>query len=137
MVANPKRIGSRPMMEGKLLRVLIAENHPDLSEVMSHLINAEPDMHCVGRIASAQEVLSSARSSSADALVLDLTLQGGSGLQLIDELASQLPELRIVVFSGLAHSEEAARECKRRGAAEFVTKGCDFNVLLGALRKTV
>jgi two-component system, NarL family, invasion response regulator UvrY len=125
------------MMEGKRLRVLIAENHPDLSEVMSHLINAEPDMHCVGRIASAQEVLSSARSSSADALVLDLTLQGGSGLQLIDELASQLPELRIVVFSGLAHSEEAARECKRRGAAEFVTKGCDFNVLLGALRKTV
>jgi len=124
-------------MEGKRLRVLIAENHPDLSEVMSHLINAEPDMHCVGRIASAQEVLSSARSSSADALVLDLTLQGGSGLQLIDELASQLPELRIVVFSGLAHSEEAARECKRRGAAEFVTKGCDFNVLLGALRKTV
>ena len=125
------------MMEGKRLRVLIAENHPDLSEVMSHLIDAEPDMHCVGRIASAQEVLSSARNSSADALVLDLTLQGGSGLQLIDELASQLPELRIVVFSGLAHSEEAARECKRRGAAEFVTKGCDFNVLLGALRKTV
>jgi len=131
------RIESRPMTEGKRLRVLIAENHPDLSEVMSHLIDAEPDMHCVGRIASAQEVLSSARNSSADALVLDLTLQGGSGLQLIDELASQLPELRIVVFSGLAHSEEAARECKRRGAAEFVTKGCDFNVLLGALRKTV
>jgi two-component system, NarL family, invasion response regulator UvrY len=125
------------MTEGKRLRVLIAENHPDLSEVMSHLIDAEPDMHCVGRIASAQEVLSSARNSSADALVLDLTLQGGSGLQLIDELATQLPELRIVVFSGLAHSEEAARECKRRGAAEFVTKGCDFNVLLGALRKTV
>ena len=137
MVASPKRIGNRPMTEGKRLRVLIAENHPDLSEVMSHLIDAEPDMHCVGRIASAQEVLSSARNSSADALVLDLTLQGGSGLQLIDELATQLPELRIVVFSGLAHSEEAARECKRRGAAEFVTKGCDFNVLLGALRKTV
>jgi len=94
-------------------------------------------MHCVGRIASANEVLSTARDSSADALVLDLTLQGGSGLQLIDQLAAQLPDLRIVVFSGLAHSDEAARECKRRGAAEFVTKGCDFNVLLGALRKTI
>lgn len=102
---------------------------------MSHLIDAEPDMLCVGRIASAAEVLPTARDSSADALVLDLTLQGGSGLQLIDELAAQLPELRIVVFSGLAHSEEAARECKRRGAAEFVQKGSDFKVLLGALRK--
>lgn len=135
MVASPKHIETKPATEGKRLRVLIAENHPDLSEVMSHLIDAEPDMHCVGRIASVNEVVATARDSSADALVLDLTLQGGSGLQLIGELASQLPELRIVVFSGLAHSEEAALECKRRGAAEFVTKGCDFNVLLGALRK--
>jgi DNA-binding NarL/FixJ family response regulator len=124
-------------MEGQPLRVLIAENHPDLSEAMGHLIDAEPDMRCVGRIARVTEVIPTARDSSADALVLDLTLQGGSGFQLIDELATQLPELRIVVFSGLAYSEEAARECKRRGAAEFVTKGSDFNVLLGALRKTV
>lgn len=123
-------------MEGKPLRVLVAENHPDLSEVIAHLIDAEPDMHCVGRIASANEVISTVRDSSADALILDLTLQGGSGLQLIDTLTAELPELRIVVFSGLAHSAEAARECKRRGAAEFVTKGSDFKVLLGALRKT-
>ena len=121
--------------EGKTLRVLIAENHPDLSEVMGHIIDAEPDMHCVGRIASANEVISKARDSSADALVLDLTLQGGSGFQLINELSAELPDLRIVVFSGLAHSEEAARECKRRGAADFVPKGSDFKVLLGALRK--
>ena len=73
------------------MRVLIAENHPDLSEVMSRIIDAEPDMRCVGRIASANEVLSKARDSSADALVLDLSLHGGSGLQLIEELAAELP----------------------------------------------
>ena len=73
--------------------------------------------------------------SAADALVLDLSLHGGSSMQLIEELAAQLPALRIVVFSGLANAEEAARETKRRGAAEFVSKGCDFNVLLDALRR--
>ncbi len=123
-------------MEGRRLRVLIAENHQDLSEVMGRLIDAEPDMLCVGRIASANEVLSTARDSSADALVLDLTLRDGSGLQLIETLSTELPDLRIVVYSGLAHTEEAARECKRRGAADFVAKGEDFNVLLRALRKT-
>lgn len=117
------------------LRVLIAENHDDLSEAMSELIDAEPDMHCVGRIASANEVISVARHSSADALVLDLTLQGGSGLTLLDELVTELPALKVVVFSGLAYTEEAARECKRRGAAHFVPKGCDFSVLLQALRE--
>jgi len=117
------------------LRVLVAENHSDLSEVISRIVDAEPDMHCVGRVASVSEVLEAAVESQADAIVLDLSLHGGSGMQLIEELNQALPRLRIIVFSGLANAEEAARETKRRGAAEFVSKGCDFNVLLGALRR--
>lgn len=116
------------------LRVLIAENHQDLSEVMSQLIDTEPDMRCVGQISAAGEVLAAAQRTEADVLILDLMLHGGSGLPLIGELARALPSLRIVVFSGLAYSEDVAREAKRRGAAAFVTKGTDFGVLLNALR---
>jgi len=36
------------LQEQKSIRVLIAENHRDLSDVMSQLIDTEPDMHCVG-----------------------------------------------------------------------------------------
>jgi DNA-binding NarL/FixJ family response regulator len=122
-------------VENKTLRVLVAENHPDLSEVICRIVDAEPDMHCVGRVASVSEVLEAVRESSADAVVLDLSLTGGSGMQLIEELSVTLPQVRIIVFSGLANAEEAARETKRRGAAEFVSKGCDFHVLLGALRR--
>jgi DNA-binding NarL/FixJ family response regulator len=119
----------------KPLRVLIAENHRDLSDVMSQLIDTEPDMQCVGQVSDAAQVLSAAREASADVLILDLMLQGGSsGLPLVEELTSAMPELRVIIFSGLADSEEVAREVKRRGAAAFVTKGCDFQVLLDALR---
>ncbi len=116
------------------LRVLIAENHRDLSDIMSQLIDTEPDMRCVGQVAQAGEVLAAARRTAADALILDLMLQGGSGLPLIGELAEALPLLRIIVFSGLAFSEDVAREAKRRGACAFVTKGADFDVLLKAVR---
>jgi DNA-binding NarL/FixJ family response regulator len=92
-------------------------------------------MRCVGQVANAGDVLAAARRTEADALILDLMLQGGSGLPLIGELAGALPALRIVVFSGLAFSEDVAREAKRRGAAAFVTKGADFGVLLNALRQ--
>ena len=115
--------------------MLIAENHRDLSDIMSQLINTEPDMRCVGQVAEAGEVLDTARRTAADALILDLMLQGGSGLPLIGELAEALPSLRIIVFSGLAFSEDVAREAKRRGAADFVTKGADFEVLLNAVRR--
>jgi DNA-binding NarL/FixJ family response regulator len=122
-------------VENKTLRVLVAENHSDLSEVISRIVDSEPDMHCVGRVANVSEVVEAARESGADAVVLDLSLHGGSGMRLIEELSQQLPQVRIIVFSGLANAEEAARETKRLGAAEFVSKGCDFNVLLGALRR--
>ena len=122
------------MEESKALRVLIAENHRDLSEVMSQLIDTEPDMRCVGQVSDASEVLPKARESSADVLILDLTLQGGSGLPLIEQLTTAMPELRVIVFSGLANSDEVSREAKRRGAAAFVSKGCDIQILFDALR---
>jgi len=124
----------RPVERQQPLRVLIAENHRDLSDVMSQLIDSEPDMRCVGQVAEAADVLAAARRAGADALILDLTLQGGSGLPLIAELAQALPSLRIIVFSGLAFSEDVAREAKRRGACAFVTKGAEFDVLLKAVR---
>jgi DNA-binding NarL/FixJ family response regulator len=114
--------------------VLIAENHRDLSDIMGQLIDTEPDMRCVGQVAQAGEVVAAARRTQADAVILDLMLQGGSGLPLVGELAEALPSLRIIVFSGVAYSEDVAREAKRRGACAFVTKGADFDVLLKAVR---
>jgi DNA-binding NarL/FixJ family response regulator len=116
------------------LRVLIAENHRDLSEVMSQLIDTEPDMRCVGQVSDAESVMPMVRESSADVLILDLTLHGGSGLPLIEKLTTEMPGLRVIVFSGLADSDEVSREARRRGAAAYVTKGCDLQVLLEALR---
>jgi DNA-binding NarL/FixJ family response regulator len=121
-------------MEQKSIRVLIAENHRDLSEVMSQLIDTEPDMRCVGQVTDASDVLPKAREAAADAVILDLTLQGGSGLPLIEQLTTAMPELRVIVFSGLANSEEVSREAKRRGAAAYICKGSDIKVLFDALR---
>ena len=101
---------------------------------MSQLIDTEPGMHCVGQVSDAGAVVRMARQSSADVLILDLTLHGGSGLPLIEELTAAMPGLRVIVFSGLADSDEISREARRRGAAAYVTKGCDMQVLLEALR---
>jgi hypothetical protein len=45
-----------------------------------------------------------------------------------------MPELRVIVFSGLANCEEVSREAKLRGAEAFVSKGCDIQILFDALR---
>ncbi len=121
---------------GKPFRVLIAENHADLSDSLAQIIDSEPDMRCVGQVVSAAAVLPAVQESGANVLVLDLGLQGGSGLALIEALASSLPSLRIVVFSGL-RNDVLVQEILHRGAAAFVTKGCDPTVLLDELRRSV
>jgi DNA-binding NarL/FixJ family response regulator len=122
------------LQANKPLRVLIAENHRDLSDAMRELINAEADMQCVGQVDAAEEVQPVARAAGANRLILDLTLRGGSSLPLLAEISSGMPELKVIVFSGLFHVEEAAREVRRRGAVAFVTKNADFQALISALR---
>jgi DNA-binding NarL/FixJ family response regulator len=100
------------------------------------MIDSEPDMLCVGQVASAAAVLPAVQGSGANVLVLDLGLQGGSGLELLEGLAASVPDLRIVVFSGLCN-DVLQREILHRGAAAFVTKGSDPNVLLDELRRSV
>ena len=73
------------------LRVMIAENHRDLSEVMSQLIDSEPGMQCVATVSETGKVLPAARDTHADVLILDLMLQGGSSFPLIEQLTAALP----------------------------------------------
>ncbi len=121
-------------MGEKSLRVLIAENHHDLSESLARMIDDEPDMCCVGQVAAANAVLSTAEHSRANVLILDLGLQGGSGMGLLEELAQRLPGVRVIMFSGYA-DDALVRESLNRGAAAFVAKGCDPEVLLEAVRR--
>jgi two-component system, NarL family, response regulator DevR len=120
----------------KALRVLIAENHRDLSDSLAQIIDEEPDMCCVGQVAAASAVLPTAEQAGANALILDLGLQGGSGMGLLEELTLRMPHLRIVMFSGCV-DDALVRESLQRGAAAFIAKGCDPCLLLDALRQGV
>jgi two-component system, NarL family, invasion response regulator UvrY len=120
----------------KSVRVLIAENHRDLSESLAQMINDEPDMCCVGQVEAVNAVLPTAERERANALVLDLSLQGGSGMGLLEELTTRLPQLRIVMYSGY-RDDALVRESLHRGASAFITKGCDPGELLDALRQPV
>ena len=122
------------MQQQTALGFLSGDNPRFLCVAIRQHIHTAPHCHGVGQVPPAAEVLPKARESSADVLILDLTLQGGSGLPLIEELTTAMPELRVIVFSGVANSDEVSREAKRRGAAEYVSKGCDIQILFKALR---
>lgn len=115
------------------LRVVVADDNADLSRVLGDVIDGEPDLACVGRVAAANRVLDVTRTSAADVLLLDVRLQGGTGIELLEDLRRELPTVRVLVFSGYSQPE-LEHEARRLGAAGFVAKNGDLDVLLASIR---
>jgi DNA-binding NarL/FixJ family response regulator len=114
-------------------RVLVAEDNDDLRNLLARLLDAEPDLCCVGTVAVPEQLPTAVAQLRPDVLVLDLVLEGGTSLHLIQRLRSLYPQLRIVLYSGYVGSVVLA-EARRRGAAACIAKGDDHDSLLDAIR---
>lgn len=114
-------------------RVLIAEDSDDLRNVLARVIDAEPDLLCVGTVAVPEQLPGAVAQLQPDVLVLDLVLEGGTSLHQIQRLRSAHPNLRIVLYSGYVGSVVLG-EARRRGAAACIAKGDDYENLMDAIR---
>ncbi len=91
-----------------------------------------PDLEICGTAANAEEALKAVPAARPDLAMVDISLPGRNGLELVADLRRDYPGLRILVLSG--HDDEHyIREATRAGADGFVTKG-DFQKLLQEIR---
>jgi two-component system, NarL family, response regulator DevR len=114
-------------------RVLIAEDSDDLRHVLAKVIDCEPDLRCVGAVAVPEQLLSAVAKLQPDVLVLDLVLEGGTSMHMIQRLRAAHPDLRIVLYSGYVGSVVLG-EARKRGAAACVAKSDDYDNLMDAIR---
>lgn len=129
-MSNPAAVPSPPRHR---LRIVVADDNADLARVLGDVIDGEPDLACVARVGAADRVVAVVRESSADVLLLDVRLHGGTGLELLEQIRRDLPAVRVLVFSGYARPE-LEEEARRRGAAGFVAKSGDLDGLLATIR---
>lgn len=115
-------------------RVLIADDHAMFREGLRHVLERSAEFDVAGEAGSASETLDLVRRVPADALVLDLTMPGRSGTDLIRQVKAARPELPILVLSMHAEDQYAVRAVAA-GAAAYLTKYTRAEVLLQALRR--
>jgi DNA-binding NarL/FixJ family response regulator len=113
-------------------RVLVAENHPSVRENLRYLINAEPDMKCVGVAKNGRQCLELCRELLPEVLVLDEILPGSDGLAIAAIVGNRLPQIRVVMYT---FNPEVCEVARGFGAAGCVSKDTHYDVLLGALRQ--
>jgi two-component system, NarL family, response regulator NreC len=114
-------------------RVLLADDHAVLLSGLKLLINLQPDMQVIGEAGSHDEALRKARELKPDVLVLDMSMPGGTGVQVIGTLARECPATRVVVLT--MHDDATYfRLAMAAGALGYVTKNSADSELLDAIR---
>jgi DNA-binding NarL/FixJ family response regulator len=114
-------------------RILLVDDHAIVREGFAELINSHADLETCGQAGSAPEAMSEVEKLKPDMVVVDLSLQGGSGLDLIKNLKALHPFLRLLVLS--MHDEALYGErALRAGALGYVMKREDSATFLQAVR---
>lgn len=117
-----------------MIRVLVADDHSIMRDGLKRILAATPDLHVAGEAASGDEALAAVKANDYDVVMLDMSMPGLSGIDLIKRLKLEKPKLKILVLSMHVESQYAARALKA-GAAGYLSKDSVAEVLLGALRK--
>ena len=118
------------------MRILIADDHPIFRAGVKEILLKEKDVESIGEADTGHKVLELARKRRWDVVLLDLTMPGKDGLQVLPELRRERPELPILVLS--AHPEDQlALRLLKSGAAGYLTKDKAPEVLLTAIRKVL
>jgi len=117
-------------------RVYIVDDHVMLREGLSLFINGTTDLMICGESGSAEEALQDIPRSKADIAIVDLALQGTSGLELLKNLHTRHPDLPLLVLS--MHEESLfAERALRAGASGYVMKHGDVREVQNAIRRVL
>lgn len=117
-----------------MIKVLIADDHAILRAGLKHMLSEYPDITVGGEAADGHEALAKAQAEEWDVMLLDMTMPGKSGIELIKQLKLLVPKLRILILS--MHKEDVyAVRALKAGASGYLCKDNAEDQLVAALRK--
>jgi DNA-binding NarL/FixJ family response regulator len=117
-----------------MIPIVIADDHAIVREGLKRIVDAVPDLEVVGEAADGTEVMQRVRELEFQVLVLDLSMPGRSGMELIKLVKAEKPKLRILVLSMHQEMQYAVRAIKS-GASGYLTKESAPALLEHAIRK--
>lgn len=117
-----------------MIRVLVADDHAVVRRGLIDILNDAPDIKAAGEAVSGRDVLQQVQTYPYDVLVLDLSMPGGGGLEVLRELRSAHPSLPVLILS-VQPAEQYALRTIKAGAAGYLTKETAPEELVTAIRR--
>lgn len=114
-------------------RVFLADDHPIVRHGLQQLLDNQFDLTVVGQAENGLDVLSQPHKENWDVLVLDLSLPGVSGVEVLRKLRRDHPKLKVVILS-MYPEEQYAAQMLAEGASAYVSKSLPPEEFLSILR---
>jgi two-component system, NarL family, invasion response regulator UvrY len=117
-----------------LIQIVIADDHPIVLKGLKEILGDEPDMKIVGEGQNGQNLLDLVQKYACDIVIMDITMPGRGGLDVLRELKQAHPRLPVLILSMHSEDQYGVRALKA-GAAGYLTKESAPDRLIGAVRK--
>lgn len=117
-----------------MIRIVLADDHAIVREGLKQILAAQGDFEVVAEASDGHEVMKRVREDDFDVLVLDMSMPGKSGVELIKQVRAAKPKLRILVLTMHEEHQYAVRAI-RAGASGYLTKEGASAQLVAAIRK--
>ncbi len=117
-----------------MIRVLIADDHTLFREGLKKIIAGTSDIAVAGEASNGNDVLARLKEDSFDVLVLDISMPGKDGLEVLKEVRTRYQRLPVLMLSMFPEEQYATRVLKA-GASGYLTKESAPDVLITAVRK--
>ena len=117
-----------------MIKILIADDHPIVRKGLREIIEETPGMKVIDEASNGQEVLEKVSRKNFDVVLLDISMPGRSGLDILRDIKRQEPKLVVLVLS-MHPEEQYAVQALKEGASGYLTKKSAPDELLTALRK--
>lgn len=117
-----------------MLKILIADDHIIVRKGLKQILQETSDIVVSGEASNDHEVFDKVMKEKYDVVLLDISMPGRSGLDILQELHNENPDLPVLVLS--MHPEERyAIRVLKAGASGYLTKNCPPDELITAIRK--
>jgi DNA-binding NarL/FixJ family response regulator len=117
-----------------MIRVFIADDHALIREGIKNLISLESDISVIGETSNPFEILDFLKKNKCDILILDISMPGKSGLDVLKELKSSEIPTKVLVMTMLPEGQFARRTLKS-GASGYLTKDSASSEIITAIRR--
>jgi len=117
-----------------MIKILIADDHAVVRRGLKQIVSETPDIIVADEASTGYEVLDKVRSNDYDAVILDISMPGGDGLNILKQINKEKPKIPILVLSVHPENQYAVRALKA-GAAGYLTKDSAPGELISAIRR--